>query len=62
MIEASEFTSSASEGLALASIALMDAEAMEYARDVALVNKNYMKLSTFSRTVDKAQMEADNLT
>ncbi len=61
MLEAGEFTSAASEGLALASIALMDAEAMEYARDVALTNKNYMKLATFSSTTDKNQMEADNL-
>lgn len=61
MIEAGEFTSAASEGLALASIALMDAEAMEYARDVAIANKNYMKIATFSTTTDKSQMESDNL-
>ena len=62
MIEASEFTAKASEGLAVATQAMWDAEATKLAYNTALTQKNYTKLATLSTTTDVSQMEMDNLT
>lgn len=62
MIESSEFTSAAADGLAKATMAMWDAEVADYAFKAAIVGKKYYKVATFSKTTDVAQMEMDNLT